>query len=196
MMRAVERDEMALDRKIMDARAPGLARADLIFVFRTRLALPAELAADHYLAGLAPLVVVTGGSSRQPDGLNEAEHHRDVLVARGVPHHAVIVESQSSTTPENVLFAIPLIEERCQQLPTTVIAVVKRFHRRALITLARYVPSVERLYAADYEPDATLAPPSPDRGQREALHFESMAAEGIDLLVADGHGWRRTSSTG
>jgi hypothetical protein len=56
MMRAVERDEMALDRKIMDARAPGLARADLIFVFGTRLVLPAELAADHYLAGLAPLV--------------------------------------------------------------------------------------------------------------------------------------------
>lgn len=177
----------------MDARAPGLGPADLIFVFGTRLARPAELAADRFLDGLAPTVVVTGGSERQSDGLNEAEHHRDVLLARGVPEHAVIVENRSANTPENVLFAVPLIEALCERPPATVIAVVKRFHRRGLITLARYIPSVERIYAVDYEPDVALAPPSPDRTQRETKHFESLAAEGVDLLIADGNGWRRTS---
>ncbi len=34
----------------------------------------------------------------------------------------------------------------------TVIAVVKWFHRRALVTLAHHAPSVERLFAAAYEP--------------------------------------------
>ena len=134
-------------------------------------------------------MVVTGGSARQPNGLNEAEHHRDVLLALGVPEHVVIVENRSCTTPENVLFSIPLIEERCPQPPATVIAIVKRFHRRALITLARYLPSVERIYAVDYE-----AEPSAGRLEREAQHFESMAAEGVDHLVADGDGWRRASS--
>lgn len=177
----------------MDARAPGLGSADLIFVFGTRLARPAELAADTYLEGLAPFVVVTGGSSRQADGLNEADHHRQVLLSRGVPESALIVENRSSTTPENVQYALPLIEERCGALPATVIAVVKRFHRRALITLAQYIPTVERIYAVDYEPDVSLAPPSPDRTQREAAYFESMASEGVDLLVADGNGWRRTA---
>ena len=172
----------------MDARAPGLGSADLIFVFGTRLARPAELAADRFLDGLAPMVVVTGGSGRQLDGLNEAEHHRDVLLAHGVPEHAVIVENRSTNTPENVMFAVPLIEARCERPPATVIAVVKRFHRRALITLARYMPSVERIYAVDYEPDLALAPPSPDRTQREAKHLQSLAAEGGDLLIADGNG--------
>lgn len=179
--------------ELMDARARGLAPADLIFVFGTRLARPAELAADQYHAGLAPFVVVTGGSSRQPDALNEAEHHRDLLLERGVPGDALIVENQSSNTPENVLFSIPLIEASCGRLPTTVIAVVKRFHRRALVTLARYMSSVERIYAVDYEPDLSLAPPSPDRRHREAVYLATMAAEGIDLLVADGDGWRRRS---
>jgi hypothetical protein len=177
----------------MDARAPGLGHADLIFVFGTRLARPAELAADGYLDGLAPFVVVTGGSSRQADGLNEADHHRGVLLGRGVLENALIVERHSSTTPENVQYALPLIEERCGELPKTVIAVVKRFHRRALIVMARYMPTVERIYAVDYEPDVTLAPPSPDRTEREAVYFESMASEGVDLLVADGNGWRRTT---
>jgi uncharacterized SAM-binding protein YcdF (DUF218 family) len=178
----------------MDAQAPGLGPADLVFVFGTRLARPAELAADLFVDGLAPLVVVTGGSERQADGRNEAEHHREVLLARGVPEAAVIVENRSTNTPENVLFALPLIEARCAEPPVTVIAVVKRFHRRALITLARFVPSVERIYAVVYEPDVAIAPPSSDRTERELAHLESLAAECVDLLVADGNGWCRTSA--
>jgi uncharacterized SAM-binding protein YcdF (DUF218 family) len=176
----------------MDARAPGLGPADLSFVFGTRLARPAELAADLFLNGLAPMVVVTGGSERQPDGLNEAEHHRDVLLSKGVPEHAIVVENRSTNTPENVLFALPMIGARCDRAPETVIAVVKRFHRRALITLARLMPSIERIYAVDYEPDVALAPPNPDRTQRETTHLQALAAEGVDLLVADGNGWRRS----
>jgi len=177
----------------MDARADGIGPADLIFVFGTRLAAPAELAAEQFLSGRAPVVVVTGGSSRQADGLNEAEHHRNVLLSLGVPLDAIIVENRSSTTPENVLFALPLIEARCGSMPTTVIAIVKRYHRRALVTLARYTPTIERIFAVDYEPDTGLAPPSPDRPEREARHLESLLAEGVDLLIADGHGWRRSA---
>lgn len=188
----VEEHPAASDRALMNARASGLGPADLIFVFGTRLARPAELAAEKYHEGLAEFVVVSGGSSSQPDGLNEAEHHRDVLLRRGVPARSLIVENRSSTTPENVLFSLPLIEERCGRPPVTVIAVVKRFHRRALMILARYVPTVERIYAVDYESDISLAPPSPDRTERETAHLAAMAAEGVDLLVADGAGWRRT----
>jgi len=55
----------------IDARAAGLAAADLIFVFGTRLTEPAVIAADLYRRSLAPFVVLTGGSDRQPDRLNE-----------------------------------------------------------------------------------------------------------------------------
>ena len=102
------------------------------------------------------------------------------------------VENVSSTTPENVLFALPMIEARCGETPVTVIAIVKRYHRRALVILARYTPSIERIFAVDYEPDVTLAPPSPDRTEREARYLASLSAEGADLLRRDGNGWCRS----
>jgi len=170
----------------IDARAPGLAAADLIFVFGTRMAEPARLAAGLFTRQLAPLIVVTGGSARQQDGLNEAAHHLGLLVGAGVTEERVLVEHRSTSTHENVVFALPLIEGRHLQ-PRTVIAVVKRHHRRALITLARHVPSIERIYAVDYDGGVTAA-----RADKEHRYVRSLIADGYDPLVADGHGWRRT----
>jgi len=172
----------------IDARAPGLAAADLIFVFGTRLAEPALLAVDLYRRRLAPFVVLTGGCNRQQDGLNEAEHHRGLLLGAGVPADCIILENQSSNTMENVLFAVPLIEERQPRL-RSVIAVVKRSHRRALINLARYAPSIERIYAVDY--DAGLGA---ERVNKELRYICELVGAGIDPLVADGKGWRRSGS--
>lgn len=170
----------------IDARAPGLAAADLIFVFGTRLADPARIAGDLFRQRMAPFVVLTGGSVRQPDGLNEAEHHRDLLLAAGMPADSIILENRSSSTAENVLFALPLIEQRCPK-PRSVIAVVKRNHRRALVTLARHTPSLQRIYAVDYAPVA-----SPDRTDKELRYMRDLRAAGFDLLIADGSGWRRS----
>lgn len=169
----------------IDARAPGLAVADLIFVFGTRLAEPALLAVDLYRRQLAPFIVLTGGCNRQQDGLNEAEHHWDLLMGAGIPADCVILENQSSNTQENVLFAVPLIEER-QPRPQSVIAVVKRSHRRALITLARYAPSIERIYAVDYDTEV-----SAERVSKEQRYMYELVGAGVDPLVADGKGWRR-----
>lgn len=170
----------------IDARAPGLAAADLIFVFGTRLVDPARIAGDLFHRRLAPFIVVTGGSARQPDELIEAEHHRDLLLAAGVPADAIVVENRSSSTNENVLFALPLIEQRCPK-PRSVIAVVKSNHRRALVTLAQHAPSVDRIYAADYAPVS-----KPERIDKELRYMSDLLAAGVDLLVADGSGWRRS----
>ena len=172
----------------IDARAAGLAAADLIFVFGTRLTEPDLLAADLYRRCLAPFVVLTGGSDRQPDGLNEAEHHQGLLMAAGVPADSVIVENRSSNTYENVLFALPLIEQR-RPNPRSAIAVVKRSHRRALITLAHHAPSIGRIYAVDYDIDVGAA-----RIAKQRRHVRELVGAGVDPLVADGQGWRRSGS--
>lgn len=168
------------------ADAPGLRPADLIFVFGTRLDEPARIAAELFHRRLAPLVLVTGGSARQPDRLNEAEHHRDLLLAGAVPGDCVIVENRSSSTYENVVFALPLLERRCPN-PRSVIAVVKKNHRRALITLAQHVRSIERIYSASYDTAVNL-----DRIDKERRYMRDALASGIDPLVADGAGWRRS----
>ena len=41
-------------------------------------------------------------------GHDEALRHRDVLLARGVPESAIIVETRSQSTYENVSMAMPL----------------------------------------------------------------------------------------
>lgn len=172
----------------IDARAPGLAAADLIFVFGTRLAEPALLAVDLYRRHLAPFVVLTGGSGRQQDGLNEAEHHRGLLLGAGVPSDCIILENRSSNTEENVRFALPAIKDRQPRLQS-VIAVVKRSHRRALITLARYAPSIERIYAVDYDTQV-----SAERFDKERRYMCELIDAGVDILVPDGKGWRRSGS--
>lgn len=171
---------------MIDARATGLGPADVIFVFGTRLPTPARIAADLYNRGLAPLVVVTGGGVRQPDGLVEAHAHRDLLIAAEVPAEAILVEDRSTHTGENVSFALDLLAQ-AGSFPVTVIAVVKRHHRRAVVTLAHASPSIERIFAVDHD-----APFDDARVAREVTYLEDLASAGVDLLVAEGNGWRRS----
>jgi uncharacterized SAM-binding protein YcdF (DUF218 family) len=57
-----------------------------------------QKAAELYLAGRAPWVIVTGGG----DGdYAEAEVMADWLVERGVPRNAIIVENHSATTRDS-----------------------------------------------------------------------------------------------
>ncbi len=176
--------------ELIDARCDGLGRADLIFVFGTREHEPARLAGDAYQAGLAPIVVVTGGAARQVDGLNEAQSHRQLLLHRGVPDSAILVEDRSTHTGENVDFALELLGAR-GLFPTTVVAVVKRHHRPALITLAAAAPSIETLYVLDY-----VAHLKPRRVEKEFDYVQRLSDGGTDLLRRTLNGWRRTTAGG
>lgn len=133
-----------VDLELIEASAHGVGAADVIFVFGTLHTTPAEVAADHYHRGYSNLIVVTGGESRSRPGHHEALRHRDLLVALGVPSSAIIVEEKSASTLENVTMAIPLVLERVPEL-RTVLAVVKWYHRRALLTLAHHVTSIEHI---------------------------------------------------
>jgi uncharacterized SAM-binding protein YcdF (DUF218 family) len=99
----------AVDLALIDAQAGEVLSADLIFIFGTRHWTPAELAAELYHAGRAPLVVTTGGPDHHPRGVSEAVMHQRLLVGAGVPEEAVIVEDRSATTLENVTMAAPLM---------------------------------------------------------------------------------------
>lgn len=189
------------DVQIIDSHAGAIGQADFILLFGTRHWTPAELAADLFLAGHSPLIVATGGSDRHPKQLSEAIVHRDLLLAAGVPSEAVVTETKSLSTTENVTLALPLIEQRIGS-PRSVIAVVKWYHRRALVTLARHAPSIERIYAADYEPfntDRRIAlsrsnwrDSCPRSVERERQYMDDFVAAGVDVLARTGAGWVRT----
>jgi hypothetical protein len=187
---------------LVDCKADGLAVADLIFVFGTRHWTPAEVAAALYKRSLSKTVVVTGGPDRDPESLPEAHRHRDLLVAAGVPASSVIVEDKSVHTLENVTLARPLIESALGEV-RTVIAVTKWYHRRAVVLLAQHMPSLERIYVADYAPfntdrgisltRETWEDSCPRSVAKETQYLREMQANGSDLLTrSSGGGWVRS----
>jgi len=137
----------------LDLRTALPERADLLFVFGTRSPEPARLAADAWLRGMAPRVIVTGGANRYT-GIVEAHAHRDELLRLGVPPEAIVVEDTSTNTGENVAWALPLLAARLDLATLrTVIAVTKWYHaRRALMALRRHLPAGVRYAALAYEP--------------------------------------------
>ncbi|WP_169792412.1 YdcF family protein [Actinoplanes rectilineatus] len=137
----------------VDASAPGLGQADLIFVFGSTLPDAVTPALRAFRAGLAPLIVLTGGPNRRNPAIVESDAHAQLLKARGIPPDQILIERRSRTSHENVSFARPLVEERLHA-PRTVIAVVKWWQRRQIHLVAAGLPSVERIYAATWNPPA------------------------------------------
>lgn len=67
--------------------------------------------ADLFLAGKAPLILLSGGSMLE-GAVPEAQLMAARLTALRVPSSALLLEPQSLTTRENALFSAPLLKER------------------------------------------------------------------------------------
>jgi DUF218 domain len=189
------------DLNLIDSHAGEVHPADVILVFGTRHWTAAEVAAELYFSDYAPVIVTTGGPKRHPRGASEAVQHQQLLLSAGVPAEAIIVESRSSTTTENVTMALPLIADSVSNV-RSVIAVVKWCHRRAVVTLAAHAPWIERIYAADYEPfnaqkrvaatRSNWQDTYQERVERETRYMQERASNGLDLLKRTDSGWIRT----
>jgi uncharacterized SAM-binding protein YcdF (DUF218 family) len=88
---------------VLGAAADGIAPSP---VFEERLRHAVEL----YRAGRVKHLVLTGGRGTG-EALAESEVGRDWVVAQGVPADAVLIETESRTTKQNLTFARPLLEK-------------------------------------------------------------------------------------
>ncbi|QVQ51285.1 YdcF family protein [Spiractinospora alimapuensis] len=121
-----------------------------LFMFGTNQAEPVDIVADRYHAGLAPLIIATGGVNRH-DGSVEAETFAGELVERGVPEHVIRRESKSSSTWENVEFGLPYLREAIAA-GYTITAVCKWYHRRTVSMLRTLLPDVPGFHVVTFEP--------------------------------------------
>jgi hypothetical protein len=187
----------------VDASTPGLGKADLIFVFGSTLPDAVSPAAEAFRSGLAPLIVLTGGPNRRQPAHVESDVHARLLQSQGIPPDQMLVERSSLTSVENVAFARPLIQERLDEV-RTVIAVVKWWQRRQLHVLAAGLPSVDRIYAATWNPPGRVDGRAYDR-TNWALSSDRPRIEGefdylkrllnsgeLPSLSRTGAGWTRT----
>ena len=117
-----------------------LTPADCLFVMCSNDLRVAEYAAKLYQQKLAPLLVFSGGEGRFTDGLfdrSEAETFAEIAKLAGVPNEAILIETQSSNSGENVRFTEQLLIEKevnCESL----ILVQKPFmERRAIATFEK-----------------------------------------------------------
>ena len=103
-------------------------------------------AAELYKAGLAPVVVFSGGLGRNTDRLwHTAEAERFAAIARdaGVPERAILLETRSTNAAENYLFTKALLAEK--GIPARrVLAVHKPYmERRVWAAMPVYWPEPE-----------------------------------------------------
>lgn len=133
-------DNIDLIKRYLVVEQTALCPADLILAFGNSTFEPiAHRAADLYWEGLAPKVVVSGGVPTLT-GQSEAHAMRDVLMDRGVPASAILVENQATNTQENVVFSRVLTSGLA---PGAVIGVGHAVAgRRFLMTMARNWPEV------------------------------------------------------
>jgi uncharacterized SAM-binding protein YcdF (DUF218 family) len=157
-----------LDRR--GAREPEPDRYDAIIVLGCRvrpdgtaskaLERRARLAARLYREGLAPRVVLTGGTGAHPP--SEARAAADVVIREGVPESALILEERSTSTAENAREAARLIEAERVVVVTDAYhtfraqRVFARHFDRVLVAGTRGAPK-ERAYGALREVTAVAA---------------------------------------
>jgi uncharacterized SAM-binding protein YcdF (DUF218 family) len=117
--------------------------ADAIMVLCSHDKAVAERGAQLFLAGLAPLLIFSGGLgaiTRHLWSEPEADQFAAIAIAMGVPPASILIENRSTNTGENVLFTRRLLAERGSD-PRTFIVVQKPYmERRSYATFQKVWP--------------------------------------------------------
>ena len=121
-------------------------QSDVLIVLGTNDTRVASFAADLYLQGLAPQVIVTGGMAHENDLLatnwdrSEAEVFADIMLQRGVPEASIRLERRARNTAQNISYSKLLIGDPA---PASILYACKPFMpRRVYATHAVEWPEV------------------------------------------------------
>lgn len=120
-----------------------LVKSDVILALGSHDLRVANRAAELYLEGWAPLLVVSGGLGNLTSGIwreSEADQFAAIAIKMGVPANAVLIENKSTNTGENIQFTEKLLREKGLD-PQTFIVVQKPYmERRSYATFKKHWP--------------------------------------------------------
>lgn len=135
-----------LARKLWDYHhmGHGLQQAGCILALGSHDLRVAGRAAELYLQGWAPLLIVSGGLGNVTKGIwteTEADKFARIAIGKGVPDTALLIENRSANTGENILFTQELLREKGLD-PASFIVVQKPYmERRSYATFKKHWPS-------------------------------------------------------
>jgi uncharacterized SAM-binding protein YcdF (DUF218 family) len=124
----------------------ALRKADCIIVLGSHDTRVAERGAELYLAGWAPLVLMSGGLGSLTSGMwtrPEAEVFADMALGMGVPRDALLLESRSTNTGENVELSRRLLTEKGISMRSAIAVQKPYMERRTLATFGVRWPELE-----------------------------------------------------
>ena len=179
----------------IDALPPRRQPVALV-LFGTNQAAPAQIAAERYHNGTAPLVIATGGINRH-NGITEGREFARQLAEAGVPDGVTRIEDQSSNTWQNVEMSLPYLREAVS-MGLRLAVVSKWYHLRAVYCLHTLLPEAVPFYAISWEPVYAGAlvtreswPKIPD-GRRRVIR----ESQEVPRRVADGSYRAATKANG
>ncbi|EGQ9233872.1 YdcF family protein [Vibrio alginolyticus] len=117
-----------------------LKPADCLFVMCSNDVRVAEHAAKLYHQKLAPLIVFSGGEGRFTDGLfekSEAETFAEIAKLSGVPSKAILLETKSTNSGENVRFTEQRLKEEGKQCSSFTLVQKPFMERRSIATFEK-----------------------------------------------------------
>ncbi|HMV87101.1 MAG TPA: YdcF family protein [Blastocatellia bacterium] len=120
-----------------------LEKADLILALGSNDLRVADWAAEVYRQGWAERLMFSGNVGALTRGKfaqSEAETFADIAVSKGVPREAILIESESTNTGENIAFSRRVLAAHKLD-PQTIIVVQKPYmERRAYATFMNFWP--------------------------------------------------------
>jgi uncharacterized SAM-binding protein YcdF (DUF218 family) len=153
-----------------------IEKSDCILALGSQDLRVAERAAELYLQGFAPLVVMSGGLgnfTREMWTEKEADKFAKVAIQKGVPRDAILIENNSTNTGENILFTQKLLREK-GLYPKSFIVVQKPYmERRSYATFKKHWP------------DKTLLVTSPQISFEQYPNEEIPMEKVIHIMVGD-----------
>jgi uncharacterized SAM-binding protein YcdF (DUF218 family) len=141
---------LALGKKLWDYHQMNdrLEKVDCILTLGSHDLRVPERAAELYLEGFAPLMIMSGGLgnfTKETWTEKEADKFAAIAIKMGVPEEAILIENNSTNTGENISFTQKLLEEKSLN-PQSFIVVQKPYmERRAYATFKKHWPEKKLL---------------------------------------------------
>lgn len=133
-----------LDKLVYDGVYDDGATADVALLLGTNPAVyckeRAEKAAELYLAGRVKYIIPSGGVEHDYQGgkISEAHFMEKILLEKGVPEEAILLENEATTTKENMVCGIFVFTRRLKiQNVRSVMIVSSACHMRRSLGLAK-----------------------------------------------------------
>jgi len=136
---------LSLSQKIWDYHHVNhkLHPADCILVLGSHDTRVAERGAALFLAGMAPLLLFSGGLGRLTTGKwtePEAEIFARIARQMGVPANSILIENRSTNTGENIRFTYEMLQENKLAVKSIILVQKPYMERRAYATFKQQWP--------------------------------------------------------